>query len=433
MSHVRGGGADAGCSPSISVAVVGTGYFGSGLLRRLALLDGFAPRVIANRTLERAVSAAQRAGIDADRLYVTDDAQAAQAALDAGGCVATSDVLLPTTLRGIDVLAETTGDVLVGAEVALAAIRAGQHVVAANPEAQATLGPILRMHADRAGVVYSDVDGDEPGLLKNLHDYCTGMGLDVVIAGNCKGVMKRYATPQTQAAFAAEYGLKPWIATAAADGTKLNFELTVVANATGLVPARRGMLGPSTSLEHVVADFERLNAFDGGHYVDYALGLGSGVFAIVRSDDPEVQSDFRYLKMGPGPYYLFHRPQVLIHYQAPDSIRRAARAGEATVTPLGAPVAETIAFAKRDLTDGQRLDGIGGFDTYGLIVRADAAARERLLPMGLAQFARLRHPIRQDAALSYDDVAFESSNAALELRREQDALFVRSLPLRGSG
>jgi predicted homoserine dehydrogenase-like protein len=295
-------------------------------------------------------------------------------------------------------------------------------VVAANSDVQATLGPILKVRADAAGVVYTDIDGDEPGLLKSLYDYCSGMGLDVVLAGNCKGVLKRYATPRTQAAYAAEYGLQPWLATAAADGTKLNFELTVAANATGLTPAVRGMHGPAVDLEHLLEEFERLELFDGGHHVDYQLG-GRGVFVVVRSEDSEVRSDFRYLKLGNGPYYLFHQPQVLIHYQAPRSILRAARLGEATVAPLGAPVAETIAFAKRDLQAGQRLDGIGGYDTYGLIVNADEAAREGLMPIGLAQYARLRRPIAKDEPIDRAGVELEADNVALALRRQQDAHF----------
>lgn len=407
----------------IGVAVVGTGFFGSGLLRRLEILGEFEPRLAANRTLERALVAFKRAGVDAEKVLVTNDPVQAQAALDAGRYVATTDLQLASQLRGIDVVAESTGDLLVGAEVALGAIRAGKHLVAANSDVHATVGPILKVLADRAGVIYTDIDGDEPGLLKNLYDHCTRMGLDIVVAGNCKGVLKRYATPLTQAAYATEYGLQPWLATAAADGTKLNLELTVFANATGMTPATRGMHGPAIDMEHLVETCERLDLLDGGRYVDYQLG-GRGVFAIVKSDDPAVKSDFRYLKLGDGPYYLFHEQRVMIHYQAPGSISRAVRLHEATVTPDGAPVAETIAFAKRDLEAGQHLDGMGGFDTYGLIVPADDAAHDRLLPVGIAQYARLVRAIRKDEPITYDAVEFDTDNLALDLRRQQDSRFL---------
>src|SRR5438105_2095897 len=220
-------------TPPIGVGVVGTGYFGSGLLRRLALLHDFEPRIAANRSIDRAIGAFERAGIPRDRVVQTCDVREAQQALDVGRPVVTTDILLPCRLSGVDVICEATGDLLVGATVAEAAIRAGKHVVAANSDTQATVGPILNVLANKAGVVYSDIEGDEPGLLKNLIDYCESLGLEVVVAGNGKGVLKRAATPHSQAAFAAEHRLQPWLATAAADGTKLNLELTVVANATG--------------------------------------------------------------------------------------------------------------------------------------------------------------------------------------------------------
>lgn len=400
---------------------MGTGYFGSGLLRRLAVVDGFAPRVAANRTLERALAALRSAGIDLHDVVVTDDVGVAESAIQAGRYVATTDLQLPSELTSIDVIAEATGDLLTGASVALRALEAGKHVVAANSDVQATVGPMLKVFADKAGVVYSDIEGDEPGLLKRLVDYCDDMGLEVVVAVNGKGVLKRYATPETQAAYAAEYGIQPWLATAAADGTKLNFEMTVVANATGFVPATPGMHGPVTDLQHLVRDYQKLNLLDGGHYVDFMLG-GRGVFVIVHSDDPGIQSDFSYLKLGDGPFYVLQRAEVLVHYAALLSIRRAVL-GRPTVTPLGAPVAETVAFAKRDLKAGQRLDGVGGFDTYGLIVGAHQVVRDRLLPVGLAQYVRTRRHIRKDEPIAYSDVVVEEENLALELRHEQDKLF----------
>ncbi len=406
----------------IGVGVVGTGFFGAGLIRRLAILPDLEPRLVANRTLERALAALERAHIDPDRVRVTHEESAAQAALDAGHYVATTDVTLASRLRGIDVVVDGTGDLLVGTQIAVAAIEAGKHVVAANTDVQATIGPMLKLHADRSGVVYSDIDGDEPGLLKGLFDYCADLGLEVVVGATGKGVLKRYATPATQSQFAAQNNLQPWLATAAADGTKLNFELTVIANATGFMPKVRGMHGLAIDPGRCLEEFERLGLLDGGHYVDYLLG-NRGVFAVVKSEDPEVRKDFRYLKLGDGPYYIFQRPEVLAHYAAPLSIRRAFRLAEATVTPAGAPVAETIAYAKSDLSAGHRVDGIGGFDTYGSIVRADEAKREQLLPIGIAQYAHLRRPVSMDMPLTYLDVEFHEDNLALELRRQQDAHF----------
>jgi predicted homoserine dehydrogenase-like protein len=130
---------------------------------------------------------------------------------------------------------------------------------------------------------------------------------------------------------------------------------------------------------------------------------------------------------------VLQRPHVLIHYEAPLSITRAARLGRPTVAPMGAPVAETIGYAKRDLVAGQRLDGIGGFDCYGLIVRADEAVRDELVPVGLTQYARLVRPVRQDEPITYTAVEFDTDNLAIDLRRQQDHFFGGSLAARTSG
>jgi predicted homoserine dehydrogenase-like protein len=407
----------------VRVAVVGTGFFGGGLVRRIARIPGLVTVVAANRTLERAIGALQSAGVERSAIRVCDDPAAAQQALDAGCSVATSVLDLPTRMSGVDVVMEATGDVLVGTRIALAAIEGGKHIVAANPETQATVGPYLQVLAEAAGVVYSDVDGDEPGILKGLYDYCAGLGFRPVLAGNCKGVLKRYATPETQAAFAAAHDLQPWIATAAADGTKLNFELATVANATGLRPAVRGMTGVQTTLDTLVEDFGRAGLLDGEPTVDYSFGIPNGVFVVVREDDAVVQREMRYLKMGDGPFYLFHHPRVMVHYESPLSAAWAALHGAATIAPCGAPVAEVAAYAKRDLTAGRRLDGIGGFDCYGLIVRKADVRREGLLPIGLASFATLTRALAKDEPIPIDAVTFEEPNLVLDLYRRQEAHF----------
>jgi len=407
----------------VAVAVSGTGYFGAGLVRRIARVRGLAPAVAANRTLDKAITALLDAGVEHSDVHICDDPESAQRALENGRHVATSSLTLAAHVPAVDVIMEATGDIMVGTTVALEAIAGGKHFTAANPETQATVGSILRQMADQAGVVYSDVDGDQPGIIQNLFDYCVGLGFEPVVAGNCKGVLKRYATPETQRGFAEATGIKPWIASAAADGTKLNIEMAIVANATGMPPTVRGMRGPITSLEAMVADFERLAIFEAGPCVEYTLGIPNGTFMIVRCEEPDVRADLRYLKMGDGPYYVVYRPHVLVHYEAPLSAAEAVLYQAATITPrLEAPLADVVTVAKRDLPAGQQLDGIGGFDCYGLIERADDASAQGLLPIGLAHWMRLTRPIRKDEPIGYDVVEPVEDNVVLELRRRQDTM-----------
>jgi predicted homoserine dehydrogenase-like protein len=70
-----------------------------------------------------------------------------------------------------------------------------------------------------------------------------------------------------------------------------------------------------------------------------------------------------------------------------------------------------------------RLDGLGGYTTYGLAENADVAASERLLPMGLTEGCILTRVVPRDAVLTYDDVELPTGRMVDELRLEQDARF----------
>src|SRR5207302_1544907 len=81
---------------------------------------------------------------------------------------------------------------------------------------------------------------------------------------------------------------------------------------------------------------------------------------------------FYGLKIGPdGTTAAHYRPYHLCGIEAPMSIAEAGLYGKPTGAPIGAPVADVIAVAKRDLRAGETLDGSGGRMVYGLIDRAE--------------------------------------------------------------
>src|SRR6185436_14699069 len=57
-----------------------------------------------------------------------------------------------------------------------------------NAELDSTVGPILKVYADRAGVVLTNADGDQPGVEMNLFRYVKGIGVKPVLCGNIKGL-----------------------------------------------------------------------------------------------------------------------------------------------------------------------------------------------------------------------------------------------------
>jgi predicted homoserine dehydrogenase-like protein len=94
---------------------------------------------------------------------------------------------------------------------------------------------------------------------------------------------------------------------------------------------------------------------------------------------------------------------------------------DATVAPLGGPVCEVLTIAKRDLKAGEKLDGVGGFCSYGLIDNRAAARAVNALPIGLSEGCILKGDIAKDDVISFDDVESPSGRLVEKLWHEQNA------------
>ena len=215
--------------------------------------------------------------------------------------------------------------------------------------------------------------------------------------------------------------------TSFADGTKVSFEQAIVANATGMTVARRGMGGADHHghVDELTASYDVDELLALGGVVDYVVGArpGPGVFVLGTIDDPRSRHYLNLYKLGEGPLYSFYSPYHLCHFEVPTSLARAVLFGDAVIVAAGPPRVEVVATAKHDLTAGQLLDGLGGYDTYGQAETAAVTAGERLLPMGVADGCRLRRAVAKDAVLTYDDVDLPDGRLIDRLRAEQAAHF----------
>jgi predicted homoserine dehydrogenase-like protein len=169
----------------------------------------------------------------------------ASAKIARGVPIITDDPTVLTRCSAIDLIVEVTGTVDFAASVVLDAFDYRKPVVLVNAELDSLIGPILKAKADEAGVVLTHTDGDEPGVAMTLFRYVQSLGLRPVAAGNIKGMVDYYRTPDTQREFAAKHDQDVRKVTSFADATKLSMETTVLANATGFRVARRGMCGPA--------------------------------------------------------------------------------------------------------------------------------------------------------------------------------------------
>jgi len=408
----------------IRVGLVGAGYMGRGVaLQFLTPIIGMRLVAIANRTVSEAERAYREAG--ADSIQRVESVATLETAILNRRFAITDDPGLLCEAAGVDVIIEATGEIEFGAGVVVDAIKNGKQVVLLNAELDATIGPILKVRADRAGVVITNTDGDEPGVAMNLYRFVKTIGLKPLLVGNLKGMIDCRRTPETQRAFAEKYKQKPAMITSFADGTKLSMEATVLANATGFKVGKRGMYGHSCAHVKDVAQFFPLELFKDGGLVDYVLGAepDTGAFVVGHSDHPIKQQYLNYFKMGEGPLYVFYTPYHLPHVQIATSAARAVLFQDATVTAKGKPMCDVITLAKRSLTKGEILDGIGGFTCYGVIENYAESIKQDLLPMGLSDGCRLKVDVRQDQAIGYSDIELPEGRLSDKLRDEQNIYF----------
>jgi predicted homoserine dehydrogenase-like protein len=413
----------------VRVGIVGAGFMARGLVNHIVnTTPGMTATVVFARRVEQAQRALEEAGVPREAIREVGTAAEADRAVAAGLFAVTGDVEVVTGADCVDAVVDCTGAVEFGAHVALASFEGGKHLILLNAEVDATLGPLLARRADSAGVVYTGCDGDQPGVQMALIRFVRSLGVQPLVSGNIKGLQDRYRTPTTQEAFARRWGQDAHMVTSFADGTKVSVEQALVANATGMSVHRRGMLGR----DHAGHVDELVDAYDVdelrrlGGAVDYVVGArpGPGVYVLGEHPDPKQRHYLELYKLGKGPLYSFYTPYHLCHFEVPATVARAVLLGDATIRPRDdVPTVEVVTLAKTDLARGTVLDRLGGYHYYGECDRADTAARDRLLPVGLAEGCTVLRDIAKDEVISYDDVALPEGRLSDKLRTEQDELF----------
>ncbi len=410
----------------VKVGMIGAGFMGRGIANQIAnSVPGMELVAIFNRNLDGAKRAYTEAGIES--FQVVNTVADLEASVAEGKYAVTDDAMLLCRAEGIDALIEVTGTIEFGAEVVLDAIAHKKHVILMNAELDGTIGPILKVYADRAGVILSACDGDQPGVEVNLYRFVKSIGLTPLLCGNIKGLQDPYRNPTTQEGFAKKWGQQAHMVTSFADGSKISFEQAIVANATGMKVAKRGMLGYDFK-GHVdemtgMYDVDQLKELGG--IVDYVVGTkpGPGVFVFGTHDDLKQQHYLNLYKLGEGPLYSFYTPYHLCHFEVPLSVARVVLFRDAVMTPIAGPIVDVITVAKIDLKAGETLDGIGYYMTYGQCENSTVVQAENLLPMGLAEGCRLKRDIPKDQALTYNDVELPPNRLSDKLRAEQNAYF----------
>jgi len=428
----------------VRVGIIGAGKFGAMFLSQAGHHPGYHVLGIADLSADRAKASLERIGWPEEQYAASD----AVNALENGTTWITEDADALIEADGLEVLIDATGNPAAGIRHALKGIEFGRHLVMVNVEADVLAGPLLAQKAETAGLVYSLAYGDQPALIAEIVDWARAVGLDVICAGKGTKYLPTYhhVTPDD---VWTHYGLTPEQAVAGGmnpqmfnsflDGTKSAIEMAAVANACDLQPMDTGLGFPPCGVD----DLPRiLSPTDTGGQLSR-----KGTVEVVSSVERDGRPVFRDLRWGvyatfeapsdyvarcfaeyglltdpTGRYSAMYKPYHLIGLELGMSVASAALRGEAT----GAPRAwsgDAVATAKRDLSQGDQLDGEGGYTVYGKLMPAAASKLAGGLPIGLAHGVRLRKPVAKDQVLTWDDVAIDETDPAVAFRREMEAAF----------
>lgn len=368
-------------SHPIRVGVVGTGFIARRLVASLRLMDD----------LQISVALTRRA-LDSIRDMPSDVrlTQSTQELLDRS-----------------DVIVECSGDPIHAAEVIRDVLAAGFPVVTMDSEFHVTCGS----HFVGKGYL-TEAHGDQPGVQAQLHDELVGMGFEPLVYGSMKGFLNPNPSLKDMQYWSERQGFRVQQTTSFTDGTKVQIEQALVANAFGASIAKPGLLAiRNDSADDAVRALAEAAAEGGRPIADFTIvpGQAPGVFVIATIAESQ-RPVLAALKMGEGPFYTFVRPYHLCALEIPNTIRRAMQGNPPLLNNSAAPTIGVAAVAKRSLEAGERIEsGIGSFQVRGKAVRFRDEPNH--LPIGLLYGATVTRPMEPDQMLTLDDVDLPDSYA----------------------
>jgi len=449
----------------VKAGVIGTGHYATAIVCQAQSMSRLDVSVVADVDVGKGLQAYRHAGVDDDGIAVCDSRASALDALERGAKVVLEDAELMMELP-IALVAEATGVAEAGARHAAAAIHHGKHVAMVNKEADISVGPILKHRADRAGVVYTAVDGDQHGLLIGLVDWARTLGLHVIAGGKAgdgeylHDPVQRTLTQwrrQRDHRVALDDATAPAFDPIAArpaesvvatrrhiarelpglGGWDLG-EMAIAANATGLLPDVPELHAPIVRVAEIpevlcARDDGGILARDGAIDAVICLrqpqeaGLGGGVFVVVDS-----ASDYsRRIMVGKGllanrrgSAALIYRPYHLCGVETPLSMLWAGLLGAPTGTTELLPRVDVVARAGVELKAGDMLPGDHSPKLQSLMLPTVPVADAAPLPFHLGSGNPLACDVPAGTVITGAMVERPADSTLWSLRREQDAHFL---------
>lgn len=430
----------------VRCGLVGIGDFGASLLAQAKHVPNLKIALICDRDPARMAESVAATGADTTEIVMVQDMD------DADGVQ-------------LDVLVEATGNPATAAAVGEQAIDRGQHLVMVSKEAAIVVGPILHARASAKGLVYTEVEGDQPSLLIGLMSWARTIGLDIRAAGKSSEydfvldpddslTWKNQHHPNSGLTVLWERNALSWQElTDAREARAANLglptrtvpdfcEMGVVVNASGFTPDRpefhTPILRPTELAEAfkrsadggLLAGDRRIDVFNSLRRTDEASFAG-GVFILVNGHDDKTWSLLRdkgHIVANDAGAAVLYNPQHLLGIEAPITILAAGLLGIPTGATHPKPVVDLVARTDRDFGAGERLaiTDAHHHEVAGLrpeLIPAGRFAAANPCPYYLATGAQLRQDVPAGTLITAGMLEVNMGTVLARLRGEQDQHF----------
>ena len=347
--------------------------------------------------------------------------------------------------RNIEIFIEATGNPIIGTVHAAKIIKRKKHIILVNVEADITCGKYLSDLAKENNVICSMAYGDQPSLIVEQIDWARLNGFEVICAG--KGTKYHpsfeYSTPDTvwghygltKQRAENESGMNPKMFNSFLCGDKSAIEMCAVVNATNLKCPSNGLTFPPVGVYDIAKKmipkkYGGLIDIEGQVEVISSIDLNKkdiqndlrwGVYIVIKAKNEYVKNCFKDYGMitdSSGNYSAIWRPYHYIGLELAQSIYSIALDNRATGF-TNSYNAEVAAIAKKDLKKGEKLDGEGGFCAKGKLITSEKSKKEKILPLGLTDNAKLIKNISKDKIIKLEDVELNLPIEVIEARNYQ--------------
>jgi predicted homoserine dehydrogenase-like protein len=449
----------------VRAGLIGAGQFGTPIVTQAPIIPRLDVPVVADINTDAACQAYSQAGFAEDDIVVCESRTAALSALETGKRVVLEDALLMMDLP-LDVIASATRSPGAGATYAREAIRQGKHVVMIDKEADSVVGPMLKHLADKAGVVFTTDDGDEPGLVMGLVSWARSLGLEVLCGGNLHSCFYDPATAcvTSRGKMVQVEPEDRWSLARIPAGEALRYvetrrrlfvdwradeecgdplaHMAVLANGTGLlpdVPVGHRLVIRYAELPEVFCPVEDGGILQTRGAVDIPTifygadepNPGGGVFIVVANGDAvsrEVMIQKGAIANRSRTAIMLYRPYHLCGAETAMLILCAGLLQVPTGSDEVLPHVDIAATTARDFRAGEILGSSGTLgwnrDLRASLVPAFSLSVSRAVPFFMLEGNRLTKAVPAGTTITPDMIAPPADSALWSLRRQQDAHFI---------